>query len=258
LPRWFDSHCHLQQHYRQESSLEDLISYANELNVDSFICVGTDAFTSKEALEIADSYSQMPIYASVGQHPHDAGSNFTWIESLLGNGNISRLVAIGECGLDYYYLNSKKADQIRCFEYQIDLAVKNNLALIVHCRDAWKDLFNIFAKTIIPSSIIMHCFTGDIDALEKSLDIGAYISFSGIVTFKNAESLREVLKYCPAERMLLETDSPFLAPTPYRGKTNQPAYVSVIGQYVSSILNKDPEDLSRITYKNTLKAFFIE
>ena len=156
-----------------------------------------------------------------------------------------RLVGIGECGLDYFYEHSPRAQQRQAFSAQIALAFELDLALVVHARDAFDDLFDLFASEGVPPRTVIHCFTGTPDDAHGCLERGCDISISGIVTFKNADALREAARLVPLERLHVETDSPFLAPVPYRGRKNEPAYVAVVGEYVAELRGEDSERPSR-------------
>jgi TatD DNase family protein len=166
-----------------------------------------------------------------------------------------RVVAIGEAGLDYYYEHSHRTDQREAFAAQIQLAHQHDLPLIIHTRDAWDDTFDVLLAEGAPKQTIFHCFTGGPDEARRCLDIGAFLSFSGIVTFKTALDVVEAALLCPLERILIETDSPYLAPVPHRGRTNQPANVAVVGTRVADIKNIDPHEMARITTENACIAF---
>ena len=145
------------------------------------------------------------------------------------------MVAVGECGLDYYYEHSPRAVQREVFAAQIALAHAHDLALVIHARDAWSDLFDVLDAETVPDRAVLHCFTGDPDELDRCLRAGLYVSFSGIVTFKNADDVRAAVARCPLDRMLIETDAPFLAPVPHRGRANQPAYLPLVGEAIASV-----------------------
>lgn len=174
------------------------------------------------------------------------------IEHLVGS---DRVVAIGECGLDYHYENSPRTEQREAFARQIALAHEHGLSLVVHTRDAWSDTFDVLDAEGTPESTIIHCFTGGPDEARACLDRGAYLSFSGIVTFKNAGEIREAAMLCPSDRVLVETDSPFLAPVPHRGKTNEPAWVTVVGEAVARLRGVDAGEFAHTTTANALRAF---
>jgi TatD DNase family protein len=165
------------------------------------------------------------------------------------------VIAIGECGLDYYYEHSPRDVQMKAFAEQIALAKEHNMTLVIHTRDAWQDTFDVLDAEGMPSHTIIHCFTGGPDEARQCLDRGAYLSFSGIVTFKNATELREAAVLCPNDRVLVETDSPFLAPVPHRGRPNEPAHVGLVGTAIADLRGQDPAEFARQTTANALAAF---
>ncbi len=165
------------------------------------------------------------------------------------------VVAIGECGLDYYYNHSDRAVQRDIFAAQIALAHQHKLPLVIHTREAWDETFEILNSCGVPDRTIFHCFTGSPVEAKKCLDIGAYLSFSGIVTFKKAQEIRDAAKVCSADKMLVETDSPFLAPVPHRGKSNQPAFLVEVGACLAEVRNVSVEEIARQTTQNATIAF---
>ena len=177
------------------------------------------------------------MWATVGLHPHDAVNGTDGLEALVAEGPV---VAVGECGLDYHYEHSPREVQRRAFAEQVALAKRHDLALVVHTREAWDDTYAIFDAEGMPERTIIHCFTGGPDEARACLDRGAYLSFSGIVTFRNAAEVREAALLCPEDRLLVETDSPFLAPVPFRGSTNQPGWVPVVGAAVAEVRGVEP------------------
>jgi TatD DNase family protein len=257
---WTDAHCHLQDHFLSSSDDEKAIELSATLdrafaaNVDRVVVIGTDASTSQGALDITATPGPVAIYATVGLHPHDAIQDLAPIEDLARSQH-PKLVGIGECGLDYFYEHAPRAQQRATFAAQVRLAQELDLALVIHARDAFDDLLDIFASEGVPTRTVIHCFTGEPNDAERCLSAGCDISISGIVTFKNADSLREAAKLVPLDRLHVETDSPFLAPVPYRGKTNEPAFVSVVGAYVAELRGDEPEVLKRATSSNTARLF---
>jgi len=242
VTRWTDSHCHLQDHYEPAA---DALARAATAGVESVVCVGTDAATSAAAISLARHHlvgstnAEKPrVVATIGLHPHQATEGTQAIARLVGEvvaAADSTVVAIGECGLDYHYVHSPRHVQRRAFAEQIALAHQTGLALVIHARDAWDDLFDVLLAEGVPERAVLHCFTGGPHEAQRCLDAGMFISFSGIVTFKNAESVREAVRLCPTDRLLIETDSPFLAPVPHRGRQNEPAFVSLVGSAVASL-----------------------
>ena len=246
-PRWIDSHCHVQDTYRPEGAAEaDVLAAAAGAGVTGLVCVGTDAGSSQEALDFVGrararreaSPDAVPAtWATVGLHPHEAKLGVKSIVPVL-DAALARadgvVVAVGECGLDYHYDHSPRSAQRDAFAEQIELAKARGLALVVHTREAWDDTFDIL-RAGAPERVVFHCFTGGPQEARRCLDLGAYLSFSGIVTFNNAHDVRAAAALCPAERLLVETDAPFLAPVPHRGRPNEPALVSLVGQAVASV-----------------------
>jgi TatD DNase family protein len=199
----------------------------SEAAVEGTVIIGTDVASSLEALEIASlRHAGVELYATAGIHPHDATNDIDELRRAVANEIATRgrerLVGIGECGLDYYYEHSPRDDQRRTFAAQIALAHEHDLALVIHARDAWDDLFDVLATESTPPRTVIHCFTGGPEDAERCLGAGCDISISGVVTFKNAQNVRDALRVVPLERLHVETDSPFLAPVPHRGRTNEP------------------------------------
>jgi TatD DNase family protein len=256
---WTDAHCHLQDEFFDDApdarvQVEDTLQRALEAGVDRLVVVGTGAKSSAEALDLTRLSGAVQIYATVGLHPHDAKDDLAPVEQLARAGH-DRLVGIGECGLDYFYEHSPRTQQRQAFSSQIALAFELDLALVVHARDAFDDLFELFASEGVPPRTVIHCFAGTPGEAEGCLEIGCDISISGIVTFKNADPLREAAKLVPLDRLHVETDSPFLAPVPYRGRKNEPSYVAVVGEYVAALRDEDPEALRAATSANSARLF---
>jgi TatD DNase family protein len=256
---WTDAHCHLQdEFFDAEAATRDevlaTLQRAHEANVERAIIVGTGTQSSAEALALTGLDSPVELYATVGLHPHDAKDDLNPVADLARLSH-PRLVGIGECGLDYFYEHSPRESQRRAFSAQIGLAQELDLALVVHARDAFDDLFAIFASEGVPARTVIHCFTGTPEDAENCLALGCDVSISGIVTFKNASLLREAAQLVPLDRLHVETDSPFLAPVPYRGKKNEPAFVLVVGNYVAQLREEDPEVLREATSSNSARLF---
>jgi TatD DNase family protein len=164
-------------------------------------------------------------------------------------------VGIGECGLDYFYEHSPRAEQRRAFADQIALAHELDLALVIHARDAWDDLYEILASEGVPARTVIHCFTGGPNEASRCVQMGCDISISGIVTFKNAQPIRDAVLETPLDRLHVETDSPFLAPVPFRGRANEPAYVVQVGTYLARLLDRDVDELRLVTAANSARLF---
>ncbi len=258
MSHWTDAHCHLQEQFLGDeettAKLLDTLTRTFEGGVDRVVVIGTDATTSAQALEITSVDGPVDIYATVGLHPHDARQDIEPVLALARRGH-PKLVGIGECGLDYYYEHSPRADQRRAFATQIALAHELDLALVIHARDAFDDLFDVLTSEGVPERTVVHCFTGTTDDAQACLALGCDISISGVVTFKNAELLRDAVRSVPLERLHVETDSPFFAPVPYRGKANEPAYVTVVGEFVAELRGESFVEVREATRANTARLF---
>jgi TatD DNase family protein len=247
---WADSHCHLQY----EGITEDALARAAEAGVGRIICVGTDAPQSERAIEVARDHAGT-VWATVGLHPHDAKLGVDTIVGLLG---APEVVGIGECGLDYHYDHSPRDVQREAFGTQITLAHEHGLALVIHTREAWDDTFDILAAEGVPERTVFHCFTGGPAEARRSLDAGASLSFSGIVTFKTAGDIREAAALTPLDRILVETDAPYLTPVPYRGAPNGPAFLPLVGAAVAAVRGVPAEQVEAATWANTAALFGLE
>jgi TatD DNase family protein len=245
---WIDSHCHLYD--TRGAALGDVISAARAAGVDTMITVGCDAATTSRAIEIADATDG--VWATAGLHPHEARHGVATIVDLLDDPHV---IAVGECGLDYYYEHSPRDAQRVAFAEQIALAHERDLSLVVHTRDAWDDTLDVLDAEGVPPRTIFHCFTGGPDELDACLDRGAFVSFSGIVTFATATEVQAAARRCPLERMLVETDSPYLAPLPHRGRPNQPAWVTHVGQFIADLRQMPTERVRATTRNAALLAF---
>jgi TatD DNase family protein len=246
---WTDSHCHVHDD-RIPDGTDGAVAAAAEAGVTTLISVGCDRATSLAAIAVADAHDG--VFATVGLHPHDAVNGVDTIVDLLDTEGI---VAVGECGLDYYYDHSPRDVQQRVFAEQIALANARELPLVIHTRDAWDDTFAVLADVGVPARTIFHCFTGGPDEARRALDIGAHLSFSGIVTFKGAPEVQAAAALCPLGRMLVETDSPYLAPVPHRGKSNRPAWVAHVGQHIADLRDIDVAEVAAATTTNAHVVF---
>jgi TatD DNase family protein len=269
---WIDSHCHLQDTYRPGGvGVLQAVEQAAAAGVAGLVCVGTDAETSRQAVLLVDEVrtaagaaavggvpAGFGAWATVGLHPHEASEGMGLVEPVLEEALADHrgvVVAVGECGLDYHYDHSPRSDQREMFAAQIALAARLNLTLVVHTRDAWDDTLDILKSTDRPPHIVMHCFTGGPDEARRCLDLDAFLSFSGIVSFKNATDVRAAASLCPLDRLLVETDAPFLAPVPHRGEDNRPALVPVVGAAVAAIKGMSPAELATSSRASTYAAF---
>ncbi|MGO9343213.1 MAG: TatD family hydrolase [Acidimicrobiales bacterium] len=265
---WIDSHCHIQDRYLPEDT-EAIgeIEEAVVAGVTGLICIGTDPESSRQAVQLVaalrTTVDGFGSWATVGLHPHDASGGPEALKSLqqvietASTEHPGVVVAVGECGLDYHYEYSPRSDQRQAFEAQIALAAALDLTLVVHTRTAWDDTIDLLRSTGAPERVVIHCFTGGPEEARRCLDLGAYLSFSGIITFKGAPEVRDAAVLCPRERLLVETDAPFLAPVPHRGKPNRTAWVAVVGQAVAGARGEDPVDLAESSSEATRNAFRI-
>lgn len=253
---WTDTHCHLDfpasdRHAAEDRvATEDLVAGARAAGVTTMVSVGCDADSSRRAIELASRFDD--VWASVGLHPHEATLGVDSIVPLIAS---ARVVAIGEAGLDYFYDHSPRDVQRAAFADQIQLAHEHDLPLIIHTRDAWEDTFAILDAEGVPARTVFHCFTGGPAELSRCIDRGAFVSFSGIVTFKAAVDVAAAAVACPADRLLIETDSPYLAPVPERGRVNRPEFVVHVGHHLATLRSTSPDDIAAQTSQNARIAF---
>jgi TatD DNase family protein len=248
---WTDSHCHL-PYEGLDATEDELVADALAAGVGRMITVGTDAAQSAAAVDAARRHPDM--WATVGLHPHDAAQGVDTIRGLLADPDPS-VVAIGECGLDYFYEHSPRDAQREAFAAQIHLARELDLALVIHTRDAWDDTFDVLGAEGVPERTVVHCFTGGPAEARRALDLGAWLSFSGIITFKNAGDVRDAAALCPTDRMLVETDSPFLAPVPHRGRPNRPGLVPVVGAALAAARGVPVDEIEAATSAGATAVF---
>jgi len=274
--RWIDSHCHLQDRYRpQEDGLLSTLSEAAAAGVAGVVCVGTDAATSRQAVDLVRAVRRetsagrggarggavpddFELWATMGLHPHEASDGVGELEHALAEvleTDRDLVVAVGECGFDYHYEHSPRPAQRDAFAAQVELARRHDLTLVVHSRDAWDDTLDVLRAAGPPERTVLHCFTGGPDEARRCLDIGAFLSFSGIVTFKGAQDVRDAAAMCPLDRLMVETDAPFLAPVPHRGKQNRPAWVVAVGEALSEVKGVTPSSLAATSTSATRAAF---
>ncbi|CAB4864844.1 unannotated protein [freshwater metagenome] len=246
---WTDNHCHLHDE-RIPGGTAAAVAAARAAGVTTMITVGCDFQTSAAAIAVAEAFDG--VWATVGLHPHDAVNGVDTITMLFDH---PKVVAVGECGLDYFYDHSPRGTQREAFVHQIRLAHQLELPLVIHTRDAWADTFEVLTTEGLPKQTIFHCFTGGPAEAQTCLDLGGFLSFSGIVTFKTAVDLQAAARLCPLERMLIETDSPYLAPVPHRGKPNQPGFVGFIGAHIAELRSDTPQSIAEATTAAACLAF---
>lgn len=253
----FDTHAHLNAEQFEED-LKDVIERAKQEGVGNMVIVGFDRPTITKAMELVEKYEFM--YASVGWHPVDAidmtNDDLAWIEELASH---PKVVALGEMGLDYYWDKSPKEIQKEVFRKQIRLAKKVKLPIIIHNREATADIVNILREEGASEvGGIMHCFSGSVEVAEECIQMNFHISLGGPVTFKNARKPKEVAEAIPLEKLLIETDCPYLAPHPYRGKRNEPSYVKLVAEQIAEIKGISFEVVAEKTTDNAKKLFGIK
>ncbi len=260
---WFDTHCHL----HDEPSPYEVVKDACDNGVTRMVVVGTDFSSSLQVCEIVsnikasaqkDRINLDGIWAAVGVHPHEAKGGIGDLSNFVRKTTADKpgvIVAVGECGLDYYYEHSPKKAQKDVFSSQIKLAQEFDLALVIHTRDAWEDTFLTLDHEGIPEKTVIHCFTGGVDELKECEKRGIYVSFSGIASFPKASELHEAVKTAKDRKFFIETDSPYLAPVPYRGKPNYPRYVASVGLAVASLRGVNEDDLAFATTKAAIDFF---
>ncbi len=251
-----DSHCHL--NYKPMSlSLKETIDRANQDGVKYLLTISTEDKSYDKILNIISE--NKCVYGSYGIHPHEAKNHeFIKSEDIIKKTKLNKkIIGIGESGLDFFYNHSDKKDQLKLFEEHIIAAQKTQLPLIVHTRNAESDTLEILRSHLKEKNfkVLIHCFTGSKNFAFKLLDLGAYISASGVVTFKKSEDLANTFKEMPNDRILVETDSPYLAPVPLRGTPNEPSYIVHTVKFLSKLKNLTFEDFSNITTKNFFNLF---
>lgn len=253
--RLVDSHCHLNYEGLAERQ-DEVLASARERGVTGFLNISTRVSEWGDVISVAERNAD--VWATVGVHPHEADAHpDLGSAALVEAAKHARVVAIGECGLDYYYDKSDRTAQRERFEAHVEAARASGLPLVVHTREAEADTAEILGEAVKAGGVtgVLHCFTGSADLARKGLDLGFYVSLSGIVTFKNAQDLQDIAKWLPSERMLVETDSPFLAPVPNRGKTCEPAFVADTAAFVAELRGEEPDALADSTTANFYRLF---
>jgi TatD DNase family protein len=250
-----DSHCHLNYEGLVERQ-EEVLDHARERGVHGFLNISTRQREWDDVISVAEQHPD--VWASVGVHPHEADAHpDLGAAALVERTKHPRVIGIGECGLDYYYDKSDRQAQRERFQAHIDAARQTGLPLIVHTREAEEDTAEILDAAVKQDGVtgVLHCFTGSAELARKGLDLGFFISLSGIVTFKKARDLQETAKWLPSDQMLVETDSPFLAPVPHRGQKCEPAFVADTAAFVAELRGEEPERLAESTTANFFKLF---
>ncbi|MBP9752799.1 MAG: TatD family hydrolase [Proteobacteria bacterium] len=249
-----DSHCHLNMEEFQ-NQIPEVLENAKKNGVLYCLSINTKLEETKNVQDIADLYDN--VFSSVGVHPHYAESHnlLTLKDDLKAALRHKKTIALGETGLDYYYNLSDKTSQKKSFKMHIEVGIEENVPIIIHTRDADEDTIDILKSYDKKSMGVFHCFSGNKELAKAALNLGFYISFSGIITFKKAVELQEIVKYVPIERILVETDSPYLAPIPFRGKRNEPAYTRYVAEQVASLKDISLQTVAKETTKNFCHLF---
>jgi TatD DNase family protein len=250
-----DSHCHLNYEGLAERQ-DEVLDAARARGVGGFLNISTRKREWGDVIAVAER--EADVWASVGVHPHEADAHpDLGAAALIEAADHPRVIAIGECGLDYYYDKSDRAAQRERFEAHIEAARQTGLPLVIHTREAEADTAEILSAAVRERGVtgVLHCFTGSAALARKGLDLGFYVSLSGIVTFKNAQDLQETAKWLPADQMLVETDAPFLAPVPHRGQKCEPAFVAETAAFVANLRGEDTEQLAEATTANFFRLF---
>ncbi len=250
-----DSHCHL-DHEPLLSDLPNVIQRSKDVGIEKLLTISTSLESFSRVKELVNKNEM--IYGTIGIHPHETSTNIITSKEIVDNLNENlKIIGIGETGLDFYYNNSEKDKQIASFKEHIDAAIKTDAPLIVHSRNAENETFDILNEYKNKKvKILMHCFTGSKEFFEKLLTLNSHFSASGIITFKNSSELQETFKLIPIDNILIETDSPFLAPIPKRGKKNEPSFLDFTADKLAEIKNISKQELIRITTDNFNKLFF--
>ena len=252
--RWTDDHCHLGWDGDgpiDPALVDAMVADAGSAGVDRLVTVGTDRARSADAVAAAARHPGV-VWATVGLHPHDATDGLDGLVDLLGEPGV---VAVGECGLDYHYDHSPRDVQRRMFAAQIGFAHEHDLALVIHTREAWDDTFAVLDAEGVPERTVFHCFTGGPAEAEACLARGGHLSFSGIVTFTSADDVRAAAARCPLDRALVETDSPYLAPVPHRGRPNRPSLLPIVGEALAAAMGTTPEAVAEATWATAGRVY---
>ena len=249
-----DSHCHLDRE-PLINNFEEVMQRAKNVGIEKIltICTTNKNFSEVENLVKKDQI----IYGTFGIHPHEANTNSISKDQIIKNvSKNKKIIGVGETGLDFYYNNSDKVSQINSFEEHILASIELNKPIIIHSRNAEDETFELLNKYKNQNiKILMHCYTGSLEHAKKMLDLNSYFSASGIITFKKSVDLNNTFNFIPSDKILIETDSPFLAPVPKRGKTNEPSYLKYTLQHMSKIKNISPQEMELITSQNFKKLF---
>ena len=250
-----ETHCHLD--YLKAMPLAEILKISKEAGIEKIITIGVDPQNLDRVFEISNENEN--IYFTQGIHPHDAKEcNDDVLKKVDARCSEKKMLAVGEIGLDYHYDNSPRQKQIEVFKSHLEIAIKNKKPVVIHSRDADEDMISVLSEYAprLDKKGVIHSFTSGEELAKKALDLGFYLGFNGIITFKSAQNVRDIAKLCPLDKMLVETDSPFLTPVPNRGKENNPSNLPHIINKLAEIKNTTPEEISEATYINANKLFF--
>jgi TatD DNase family protein len=250
-----DTHAHLDFEYEEGITPEKIIKEAEEKQVTKIITISSDVDSIRKSFDIASKFEN--VYHSMGVHPHEAKDFNQSVENDIKTLKGKKCVAIGETGLDYFYDHSPKDVQKKVFVKQIGLALELKLPLVMHVRDADQDAYDILKTELKDIGGVLHCYSGTKEQLKKYLDLGLFVSFTGIITFPKADVVKEAVIYSPQDRIMLETDSPFLTPVPFRGQKNYPKHIPIIAQKLAELRNENIEKVAEYTSKNAHSLFGI-
>lgn len=252
--RLIDTHAHLNDP-KFSADIREVIARASGAGVERMIVCGYDLDSSRAAVELADRFES--VYATVGVHPHDAKSYDPSVERAIEElSGASKVLAIGEIGLDFHYDFSPRSQQLAAFEAQIDLAGRLSLPIVVHSRESNAEALEVLRQRAGNiTGCVFHCFSGDADFAQNVLDMGFYIGIDGPITYKASEKLRKVVEICPLDRLLVETDCPYLTPVPHRGKRNEPAYVRYVAEEAARVKSITLQELAEATSNNARRLF---
>jgi len=252
-----DTHSHIHfEDYRDE--LDAVLERAHEAGVEKILCVGVNETDSAQAVAVARAYDN--LWATVGLHPHDADRGYEALEEVARLAEFEEVVAIGECGLDHYKSETSPEDQERALRFQIELGLEQGLPMVFHVRDAFPDFWRIlddYARNGQQVRGLVHCFTAGVPELEGSLERGLFIALNGIMTFTKDERQLEAARRVPLDRLVLETDCPFLTPVPLRGKRNEPANTTLTAKFLADLRGESLAELERVTTRNAERLFGI-
>jgi TatD DNase family protein len=254
---WVDSHCHLDSLDVVEGGLDGALGRARSAGVSQMVTIGCDLPTSRRAVEIAASAAG--VHATVGVHPYDAKDvGDAELEELILLAQSPGVVAIGEVGLDYHREHSPRGAQDRVFRAQLRIAKDLGKAVVLHVRDALDDAFKVLEDEGPPGRLVFHCFSGGAGEAHRAVELGGHVSFAGNVSYKSAETLREAARAVPLDRLLVETDSPYLAPVPHRGKPNEPALVVAVGAALAAATGRSTAEIGAATAANARSVFRLQ